>query len=303
MTGNSRGVLLFAENNKNLNYLKLAILSAICIKNNMGKDTKVSVVTNQFSLNWFNDSEKSFIRSLFDKIILTENNLTDTDTSSSNLRVYRDTAYHSVTAQFLNKSRSSAYELSPYEETLLVDVDYFVMNDSLNAVWGNQEEFLINKSAKTMFHKELSGPEFRLNPYGIRMYWATLIYFKKSEKSKLIFDLVDHIKSAWDYYKHVYDFSGALFRNDFAFSIALHMLNGFSDDNDFVKSFPEPAILTALDTDQFMKFNSKSSASFFVCDPAAPYKFYVSKINDVNVHCLNKISILNQYDSTLEIIK
>jgi hypothetical protein len=301
MKNTNRGILLFAENNEKIDYLRLAILCAQCIKNNMGSETKVSVVTNNGS--WENLPKvgadlESLAKSLFDKVIFT-NVAYDVDNS----RIYRDTQYHQVTAQFLNRSRSSAYELSPYDETLLIDVDYFVLNGSLNHVWGSNEDFIINKSAKTLLHKPLTGPEFRLNPFGIRMYWATVIYFKKSEKAKLIFDLVSHIKEAWNYYRHVYDFPGGLYRNDFSFSIALHMLNGFVDDNSFVKSFSDPEILTAIDTDQFISFDDKNTVRFYANDPVENWKFYVSKIRGVNVHCLNKISILNNFDKTLEVLK
>lgn len=295
---------MFAENNSTLNYLKIAILSALCVKNNMGKDTKVSVITNSSSLGWFSDEEKAYIYKLFDKVILKDDWEKEYSAiGADNTRIFRDTQYYHVSSRFLNKSRSSAYELSPYDETLLIDADYFVMNSSLNAVWGCNEDFLINKNAKTLDHKILTGPEFRLNPFGIRMYWATVIYFKKSEKAKLIFNLVDHIKEAWHYYKHVYDFSGTLYRNDFAFSIAIHMLNGFVDDEEFVKSLPDPAILTAVDTDQFIGFVDKTTTKFYLNDTVASYKFYVSKIKGVNVHSLNKLSILNKFDESLEILK
>ena len=301
MENTNRGILLFAENNERIDYLRLAILCAQCIKNNMGSETKISVVTTKGS--WNNLSNvgtelESLAKSLFDKVIFT-NVAYDIDNS----RIYRDTQYNQVTAQFLNRSRSSAYELSPYDETLLIDVDYFVLNGSLNHVWGSNEDFIINKSAKTLLHKPLTGPEFRLNPFGIRMYWATVIYFKKSEKAKLIFDLVSHIKETWNYYQHVYDFPGGLYRNDFSFSIALHMLNGFVDDDSFVKSFPDPEILTAIDTDQFISFDDKNTVRFYANDPVENWKFYVSKIRGVNVHCLNKISILNNFDKTLEVLK
>lgn len=294
----SRGVLFFAENNSKINYLKLAILSAICVKNNMGKETLISIVTNEFSLGWLSQEEQSLFESLFDKVIIIDNSLSDDE----NLRIYRDTRYHSISSQFLNKSRSSAYNLTPYDETLLIDVDYFVLNDQLNHMWGCNEDFVINKNAKTLQHQSLEGSEFRLNPYGIRMYWATLIYFKKSEKSKLIFDLVEHVKETWNYYKHVYDFPAGLYRNDYAFSIALHMLNGFVDDEGLVKSFPDKSILTAIDTDQLIGFENKKSICFFVNDQEETHKFYISKVKSVNVHCLNKLSILNKYENILKVI-
>lgn len=190
MENSSRGVLLFAENNERINYVKLAIIAANCVKNHMGRNTKVSLITTQYSIDGFKEDEQNEIRSLFDRIIITDYD----ESQQNNVRVYRDTRYHEVRAKFQNKARSSAYNLTPYDETILIDVDYFVLNNSLNSIWGCNEDFLINKSAKTLFHNNLQGQEFRLNPFGIRMYWATIIYFKKSKKAKLIFDLVEHIK-------------------------------------------------------------------------------------------------------------
>ena len=36
------------------------------------------------------------------------------------------------------------YELSPYDETLVIDGDYFIMNDVLDQVWGSENDFMIN---------------------------------------------------------------------------------------------------------------------------------------------------------------
>jgi hypothetical protein len=292
MLETSRGILLFAQNNNIINYLGLAILAAKCAKNNLGESTKVSVVTTKKSLNW--DKNSKLMEGVFDKVILTD------DVESKNVRLFRDTQYHTVTSQFLNENRFSAYELSPYDETLLVDVDYLILSNNINKVWGSSEEFLINNSAISLMHQELKGNEFRLNPFGIRMYWATKIYFKKGPKAKLIFDLVEHVRDCWDYYQHVYDFPGTLFRNDFAFSIAIHMLNGYSDAGGFVESFPDEQILTSVDTDQFIEFVDKSSVKIFANDPEHTYKFYVSKIKNVDVHVMNKISIANKLEECLK---
>lgn len=287
----NKGILFFAENNSRINYLQLAILAAKCVKANMGESTKIAVVTTIDSEKWIDDKDTLKI---FDHIIFQD------PQDASNIRTYSDTQYYSIQDSFKNSSRSNAYLLSPFDETILMDVDYLVLNDSLNNIWGNAEDFLINNSAIGLNHKQLDGPEFRLNPYGIRMYWATLIYFKKTQKSRLIFELVDHIRTCWDYYKHVYDFAGTIFRNDFAFSIAIHMLSGFKDSGDFVKSFPNGDILTALELDQFISFDKKDSVRFFMNDRKENHKFYLTKIKGVNVHCLNKISLLNNMTKCLE---
>ena len=38
----------------------------------------------------------------------------------------------------------TVYDISPYDETLIIDVDYPVMSDSPIQVWGFKNDFMIN---------------------------------------------------------------------------------------------------------------------------------------------------------------
>ena len=290
----SKGIIFFAVNNEKIDYTKLAYLATKFVKHNMG-DIPVSLITDEQSLLWdsFKEIEKDFTK-ILDKIIITG----DQSDFVKNTRIYRDTNYHSITAEFKNTNRMGAYELSPYDETLLLDVDYLVLSDVLNHVWGNEEDILINCDAINLEHKKLEGPEFRLNPYGIKMYWATAIYFKKSARVKLLFDFVSHIKDHWDFYKLVYDFPGGLYRNDYAFSIALHMLNGFLENKE-IKPLPGGPILTLKDIDQIFEISDLNQIKAFINDSKETWKFYANTISGVNVHCMNKLSILNNFDKII----
>jgi hypothetical protein len=134
------------------------------------------------------------------------------------------------------------------------------------------------------------------------MYWATAIYFKKSEKAEQLFNLVEYIKQNWTFYKLTYDFPGSLFRNDYAFSIAIHILNGFVDTDEYFPSLPDDAILTSLDCDQFFKIKSSNEMVLFANDKKETWKFYASKIKGLNIHCMNKISLLNHADEIMEVL-
>lgn len=293
----SRGIIFFACNNDKIDYLKLAYLAATFTKLNM-PNISISIITDEESINWdFYKDNKNNFNKLIDNIIIQKNK--KNITNKKNIRIYRDTHYHSVNADFKNLTRSNAFDLSPYDETLLLDVDYFILNDVLNSVWGCEEDLLINSEAINLHYKKLEGPEFRLNPYGIKMYWATAIYFKKTQRIKLLFDFVQHIKEHWDFYKLVYDFPGGLFRNDYAFAIALHVLNGFLENNE-IKPLPGGPILTLTDKDQLHIINSKNKLHVFVNNTRENWKFYAHTINGINVHCMNKLSILNNFDKILE---
>lgn len=288
----SRGVVLFGINNARINYVQLAIMAKSFIKRNM-PGTKVCLITDTDSLcaNLSATDEFDDVKTIYDAKELFYNR-----------RTFKDTHYHEVLDRFRNETRSLVYDLSPYDETLLVDCDYLVANNSLSAVWGSQEDVLINKSATSLLHKPLQGPEYRLSPYSIRMYWATVIYFKKSKKAELLFNLVQYIKEHWEYYRALYDFPGNLFRNDYAFSIAIHILNGFSETEEFAPSLPIPSIVSALDTDQFYKINAPDDFTFYANDPAENWKFYLTRLKGVNVHCMNKISLLNNMNSIMRTI-
>lgn len=291
----SRGVVLYAVNNERINYIWLAVLAAKFVYKNM-PNTKVSLITDQMSF----DTETRFkLNDIFDQVIISNSE----QSAFTNTRVYRDTAYHSVAAKFKNENRVNAYELSPYDETLLIDVDYFICNNALSHVWGSDEDIMINKHATDLFHEQIAGNEKRINPLGIPMYWATVIYFRKSHAAETMFKLADVIKQNWDYFADLYGLPGNLFRNDYAFSIAVHMLNGFDEIDTIIPPLPLNTIMTVKDADQLYKMNSPTSLTFFANDAENSWKFYVSRLNGINVHCMNKISILNNLDDMLEMLK
>jgi hypothetical protein len=284
----SKGILFFASNNDNINYLKIALLNAYMCKKNLGPDTKISVITSTKSLNDCWDI-KPEIQAVFDKIIVD-----DKTTGVENIRRYSDTQYYSVQDKFINGNRNSAYDLSPYEQTLLLDVDFLMLDSSMNAVWDSEEDFLINDAAIGLDHHPLRGEEYRLNQTGIKMVWATAIYFKKTERAKMVFDLVSFIKERWDYYKLLYGFGGYLYRNDFSFSIALHILNGFIENDEF-KKLPTPFILTSTDRDHIHAVGPNSLTLMYndlgMKNQNHEHAFYITKVKGHNVHIMNKMSL------------
>jgi hypothetical protein len=218
------------------------------------------------------------------------------------MRQYKDTVYFETTAQFKNESRASIYDLSPYDETLLIDSDYLICNNALSTVWDSVEEIMINSKALHVDHKPLAEQEQRLNPFGIPMYWATVVYFRKGGKAKLMFDLIAHVKENWQYYRTVYNFPGSLYRNDYAFSIAIHILNGNVEQGKFTAPLPTDTLLTVLDTDQFLKLENSNTLLFFINDLKDTWKFYATRLSGINVHCMNKLSLLTNSDSIMKVL-
>ena len=67
--------------------------------------------------------------------------------------------------------------------------------------------------------------DFRSNSI-IPMLWATVIVFKKTQRVKKIFDMVNYIKANYAYFCSLYRIDYKNFRNDYAFAMALHQIDG-----------------------------------------------------------------------------
>ena len=291
-----RGILTFALNNERIDYTQLAVACAAFARRNMA-DCNICLITDQQGLDWQSYKGHSDPRNYFTDIITIE----EAQRQFRNNRKFRDTRYYDVMDVFRNEARLTALDISPYDETLLIDSDYLILGNSLSAAWGSSEDVLLSPSATTLQHQPFADAEHRLNPYGIPMYWATVMYFKKTERARLLFDLMQHVKDNWDFYQLTYDFPGTLFRNDYALSVAVHVLNGFEECDEF-KSVPDAPLLTSFDYDQFLDIHAPSEVSFFVNDTAENWKFFVSRIKGVNVHCMNKLSLLNNMENIMEVL-
>ena len=281
----SKGFLLHAFNNRQLNYAKLAVCCALSIKTHL-KNNNVTLVTNKETKGVLKKTYRSkVLASIFDSIIVAREKF------SAGKRRHHDSPWVTFKASFDNKSRVRSYQYSPYDETIFLDTDYLVMNDSFDQVWGNKHDFLMNKLAFDLCGNRFgSMQEKRLSKYGIPMYWATAVYFKKSEFSNLFFDLVDYIREEYNFFQFLYEFPLGFYRNDFSFSIAAHILNGYVRDG--VVPFPEDKIITSYQKDSIAKVVSSDEIIFLVHSPKEEWKDTLVNAKGMNVHIMNKRELL-----------
>ena len=139
---------------------------------------------------------------------------------------------HTIRAgkHFYNLDRCNAYDISPYEETIMIDADYLILSDALNSCWGHNNELMMNWKYDDIMYEREDDSLKRLHPTGITMYWATVVYFKKTEFTKQFFETVKHVKDNSRYYQDLYwEHTQELLKNDYSFSVAAHMLGGFED--------------------------------------------------------------------------
>ena len=125
-----------------------------------------------------------------------------------------------------NKGRGTAYELSPYDQTLLIDSDYLIFDNNLLKILDTLQDYTIAKQ-----NKFIDGSQPRMmGKYSLPTLWATVIAFNKTARSQALFDLVKRIERNYPYYWRLYNVDATNFRNDFAFTIAYNILNGYTQD-------------------------------------------------------------------------
>jgi hypothetical protein len=270
----NKGVLLFAFQG-DIDYISLAIFCAKRVKRHL--NLPVSVVTDsKENLQKLKNSE------LFDKILESSD-----DTSQKKLFYNGSATYHNYV--WKNSNRSLSYELTPYDHTIVLDVDYIVNSDFLLKCLDIDKDFLIFKdSCDLSFWR--NSKEFKyVSDYSIDFYWATVLIFKKTKKNKIFFNLVNYIKNNWNYYRSLYQISDSKFRNDFAFSIAIHIFSGFISKS-FENIIPSKIYYT-LDRDYLYKVDD-DSCTFLVEKENLGGQYVPIRINNVDVHVMNKFSLI-----------
>jgi hypothetical protein len=181
-----------------------------------------------------------------------------------------------------------------------MDIDLLIMNDRLRYIWDTDTDFMINPDHFDLA-QDRDGFEFkRTTDYGIDFYWATVFYFEKTAWTKAFFDLCQHIVENYEFYVFTYRLPAHLMRNDYVFSIAIHIMNGFSNKNKPAK-LPSQFYYT-LDRDVLYKVNSENDLTFFVQKKGYNGEYLLTRIVDQSVHIMNKYSIVRNIPALLEAI-
>jgi hypothetical protein len=211
------GALIFARNNEQIDYESMARWSARNIERHLGIPTH----------------------------IVTDKAPTD------NSRHFTDVGM----VTWYNHNRMDAYRLSPWDRTLVLDADYVVASNQLQAILEVDQDFLAHRWAYDVTGcNTFEG----LNWFGnnrMPMWWATVMMFRRSRQAELIFDSMLMIRDNWTHYRNLYKNTNATYRNDHALSIALGMVNGHAVNHPGIPwalaSLTPDHRLTQLDRDRY----------------------------------------------------
>ncbi|CAB4133708.1 hypothetical protein UFOVP257_430 [uncultured Caudovirales phage] len=188
----SRGIVAFAKNTETTDYISIA-------KNTLSVASKVLHLPHTIITD-VDDSE--FINSRY-----------DVDTESF--------------VQWRNYGRHLAYDMSPYDETIVIDADYLVLDNSLRGIFDQPWDYLLQRKS----HALTVEWETKMGNTSLPYVWATVFAFRKTERAKIFFDLVERVYTNYRYYRALFNIKERNYRNDYAFAIADIILNGYAISN------------------------------------------------------------------------
>lgn len=125
-----------------------------------------------------------------------------------------------------NDYRRQLFDLTPFDRTLLLDVDYFLQSDQYSKCFDLDVPFQIvervyDPTGRNSFDKYISLPNRT-----IPQMWATSMYWNRDAKT--YFEYANMIAENYEYYARVFGFSHKQYRNDMVFSIVSHMLPSYT---------------------------------------------------------------------------
>jgi hypothetical protein len=95
----------------------------------------------------------------------------------------------------------------------------------------------------------------------------------------------------------MYRFNPSQYRNDISFSIAKHIMDGFNTDT----SLSLPPIFTTLDKDILYKVDLDEKLTFLINNDLNS-NYCATTIKGLDVHVMNKQSLIRNVDRLLELI-
>lgn len=203
------GALMFAFANEGIDYVRMAAWSAHRIRQHL--DMPVAVITDDVG----DHADR------FDRVIQVAR-------QPGHARHFEDLG-QSVT--WYNAGRPDAWELSPWDRTLLLDTDYVVDSDCLAALAHGDQPLLAFDRAHDITQQDSFQSLNRFGQHGLAMWWATVVIFGRTVLAQQVFDCMRMVRANWQHYRDLYGIHNRTYRNDHALTIALNIVDGHTASN------------------------------------------------------------------------
>jgi|TARA_B110000908_G_scaffold160567_1_gene203922 hypothetical protein len=264
----SKGILVHAFNNEEIDYIKQARMVADRAKKYL--DLPTSIITD---CDVVDDGTFDHIMHL--------------DTPQKYTKKMYNNGNIGTHLTFKNNARVLSYDLTPYDQTLMIDSDIIICDDTYKHCFLQDNPLLMYRHAYHLAEESqhIDYREFdKISDASVDFYWATCVYFTKCKQNKIFFDLLQHIEEQWPHYRMLYQITQQTYRNDFAFSIAAHIMNGHSKGT-FVGNMPGKLYYT-IDKDMLYDINNETLT--FIIDNN-PIKTKGLTVHAMNKYCLEEL--------------
>ena len=184
---------------------------------------------------------------------------------------------------FKNRNKWEVWNHTPFENTILMDADYYVMTNLL------QYSFMLPKHVNCMQKIKQVAPKY--NNYNLKHHymdydnthkvlWSTLITFDKSDEASLFFELWNYVQDNYEYFSGLLGFRGPTFRTDYVLTLINILTHG-----ELIGVLPVKPFEMAPN-DHVRKFTSDSMS--IVTIPSDTDDFIQTKITNNDVHVQSK---------------
>jgi hypothetical protein len=135
----------------------------------------------------------------------------------------------------------------------------------------------------------------QLGMYSMNILWATVMFFKKTNRMQNMFSAMKMVQSNYSHYRNLHGFNSGTFRNDYALTIANRIVNGHIDEpQDFIPwNLLHIGQRTEISSDDISNFNTKFNVILDL--PHQGKKEYI-KIQDTDFHMLDKKNFMELFN-------
>ena len=181
--------------------------------------------------------------------------------------------------QWKNLARVDAYELSPFDTTIIIDSDYLAYDNNLVKLFESDQPVLAHTT-----WCDLNYAEVTTMPMGnsmLDMMWATVLMFKKDTVVRQMFNTWRNVLENYSYFAELFGLNKRMVRNDHAFTIAMAKIQNHGSVQHTIIPWD---IITA---NQNFKVKEITNKNIVLEDQHGEI------IVDQSVHILNKESLIN----------
>ena len=184
--------------------------------------------------------------------------------------------------QWKNLARADAYDLSPFDCTIIIDSDYLVYDNKIMKLFESDQSVLAHRSWCDLNYTEVSN--MKMGNSMLDMLWATVLMFKKCTEVKQMFNHWQHTVKNYQYYAQLFGLNKRMVRNDYAFTIAMAKIQNYGPVDHTIIPWD---IITANQNIEVKKISNKE-----IVLEDQHGEFTVNQ----SIHVLNKESLLNSIE-------